>query len=101
MSQQTLGFLGILFRGHSALIGEEAYQARSRMKLAFLAFDASENTKKEALSACEAQGIKPLQSYSKSELGNALGYENVSFLVVTSKKAATKICLLEGENNEQ
>ncbi len=88
MNDSTLGFIGILFKGHKALIGNEAKNC-SKGKLAFLASDASLNTKKEVSHLLE--GIPVIERYSKAELGEALGYPEVSLILVTDKKAATSL----------
>ncbi len=88
MNDSTLGFIGILFKGHKALIGNEAKNC-SKGKLAFLASDASLNTKKEVSHLLE--DIPVIERYSKVELGEALGYPEVSLILVTDKKAATSL----------
>ena len=84
----VLGFLGILFRGHKALIGMEARES-NKGKMAFLAFDASENSKKDVNALLE--GIPVNKRYSKIELGEALGYPEVSFILIIDKKAAASL----------
>lgn len=88
MTDNTLGFLGILFRAGKALIGEEARSSK-KGKLAFIAADASENTKKETKNITDV--LPTLGDYTKSELGSALGYEEISFIVITDKKAADSL----------
>lgn len=88
---KTLGFIGILNRGRKVLIGDSAYYGIYDGHYAFLASDCSENTKKAALSAIKKNEIPVDTSYSKKELGAAIGYDAVSFLVITDKKAAKKL----------
>lgn len=88
MNDSTLGFIGILFKGHKALIGNEAKNCL-KGRLAFLAKDASFNTKKEVSHLLE--GIPVIERYSKIELGEALGYSEVSFILITDQKAATSL----------
>lgn len=90
MGDKVLGFLGILFKANKALIGETA-RASKKGKLALLATDASENSKKEAYLLSEKWGYEILECYSKEVLGNALGYESVGFVIITDPKAAKAI----------
>ncbi len=88
MFDNVLGFLGILFRANKALIGEEARSSK-KGKLAFLASDASENTKKETKTLTDV--LPTLTTYTKSQLGSALGYEGISFILIVDKKAANSL----------
>ncbi len=84
----TLGFLGILFKGHKALIGMEAKES-DKGRMAFLAYDASENSKKDVNHLIK--DIPVNERYNKKELGEALGYPEVSFILVIDKKAALSL----------
>jgi ribosomal protein L7Ae-like RNA K-turn-binding protein len=88
MNDKTLGFLGILYRAHKALIGEEALHSH-KGALAYIASDASENSKRLAIKA--SRGLTTIDIYSKVELGKALGKDEVSLVLVTDKKAAEKL----------
>ncbi len=88
---KTLGFLGILNRGKKILIGESAYYGINKGYYAFLAFDCSRNTEKEALKSLKQNDIPLDRSFSKKELGSSIGYNEVSFMVVLDKKATKKL----------
>ncbi len=88
---KTLGFIGILNRGRKVLIGESAYYGISDGRYAFLARDCSENTKKAAYKSLKKNDIPVDKTYSKKELGSSIGYEEVSFLIITDRKAAKKL----------
>ncbi len=88
---KTLGFIGILNRGRRVLIGESAYYGVEDGYYAFMAYDCSENTKKAIEKALKKKDIPVDKSYSKKELGSSIGYEEVSFLLITDKKAAKKL----------
>ena len=88
---KTLGFIGILNRGRKVLIGESAYYGILDGHYAFLAHDCSENTKKAAYKALKKNDIPVDKAYSKKELGSSIGYEEVSFLIITDRKAAKKL----------
>lgn len=90
MKDNVLGFLGILFRANKVLVGEAA-RLTNIGKMGFLAIDASETTKKEIHNLAKKLNIPLYECYSKEELGDALGYTEISFLVITDKKAAQSI----------
>lgn len=90
MKNNILGFIGILFKANKALIGEEA-RLSQKGKLAFLAFDASERSKKEIYNLAAKNDISIIEDYSKVELGNALGYDEVTYLLIVDKKASLAI----------
>lgn len=87
---KVLGFIGILFRANKAIIGETARNSQ-KGRLGFVAKDASENSKKDARLHSERLGYPLYEDYTKEELGGALGYDSVSFLLITDKKAAIAI----------
>lgn len=91
MEDKTLGFLGILYRGGRVLMGEKSRENINLGRYAFLAKDASANSIKEALALINRGEIPYDTSYSKAELGGAIGYDEISFLLVTDKKAAKKL----------
>ena len=95
---KTLGFIGILNRGRKTLIGSAALEGIGKGRFAFLAKDASANTRKEAPSALKKNPLPLNEEFTKAELGAAIGYESVSFLVVTDAHAAKK---LKQEQEEQ
>ena len=98
---KTLGFIGILNRGRKTLIGSAALEGLAKGRFAFLAKDASENTRKEARSALRKHPLPLNEEFSKAELGNAIGYESVSFLVVTDAHAAKKLVKEQEEPYEE
>lgn len=97
MKNDILGFLGILFRAHRLLIGEEAHREIKKGRYGFIASDASANSMKDAKNACDNSNVPYSFLFTKEELGGALGYENVSFALVSDKKAAEKLAKLEKE----
>ena len=99
MHDDRLGFLGILNRGKKTLIGAAAYEGIAKGRYAFLAKDAAKNTIKEARSALAKHPLPCDESYTKEELGKAIGYESVSFIVITDPHAAKK--LIKEEKDEK
>ena len=100
MENKTLGFIGILFRGDRILIGEQAREKISKGRYAFLAKDASENTKKEVTNLLEREDIPFDSTFGKDELGKAIGYDEISFLLVTDAKAAKRM-MNEGTTDKE
>lgn len=94
---KTLGFIGIINKGRKVLIGESAYYQIEKGYYSFLASDCSENTKKAALKALKKKEMPVDTSYTKGELGKSIGYQEVSFLIVTDKKAAKKLMSEKGD----
>lgn len=94
---KVLGFIGIINKGRKISIGETAYYEIEKGYYSFLASDCSENTKKAALKALKKKEMPINSSYSKKELGNAIGYQEVSFMIVTDKKAAQKLISEKGD----
>ncbi len=90
MKDNVLGFIGILFRANKALIGETARLSK-KGRIAFLATDASLATKKEIIHLCKQSSIPLYEDYSKEELGNTVGYSEVSYILIIDKKAATSL----------
>ena len=90
MKDNVLGFIGILFRANKAIIGESARLSK-KGRVAFLAIDASEATKKEIIHLCKTSSTPLYEDYSKGELGSAVGYSEVSYVLIIDKKAATSL----------
>jgi ribosomal protein L7Ae-like RNA K-turn-binding protein len=83
-----LGFIGLLYVGHKAMIGEELLTHFAAVKLLLVASDAVSNQaigiKNKAVSA----HLPIAGGFTKAELGEALGYEEVNFLGIVDAKAA-------------
>lgn len=94
-NDKDLGFIGLLFKAHRAEIGEMALSKIKDANYAFVASDASENTLKKVNLLLERYLIPHSNKYTKEELGHALGYGEVSLVVVLDKKAAKKIATRE------
>ena len=84
-----LGFIGILYRSHDALIGEKLLTHLNEVKLVVVANDISSNQAKSSLRSIESRHIPTVFGPSSLELGKAVGHEIVNFVGITSKKAAS------------
>ncbi len=88
MNPKVYGFLGLLNRGGKLLVGSALLDHIGAAKLILLAEDASPNTQKAAKDKAEYRQIPLLLLPSKSELGEALGFDQISVVGVTDSKAA-------------
>jgi ribosomal protein L7Ae-like RNA K-turn-binding protein len=100
-NEKTLGFLGLLYRGREVVIGEAIIEKMPKGFLLVLAADAAGNTVREYLPKAEHAGVPTLTLATKAELGRALGHDEVSAILVLSKKAAAKIIQVEGNHHEE
>jgi len=88
MSKDELGFIGLLYRGHQALIGKEIKTAFAGISLLVIASDASPRLAEEFVERAAKRGIPVLRDVTKADLGIALGRTEVSCLAIPNKKAA-------------
>jgi ribosomal protein L7Ae-like RNA K-turn-binding protein len=88
MNPKVYGFLGLLNRGGKLLVGSSLLDHMEQAKLILLAEDASPNTKKAALDKAKYRDIPVLPVPLKSELGQALGFDQISVVGITDNKAA-------------
>lgn len=98
MGKDELGFLGLLYRGHEAIIGKEIKENFAGLSLLVVASDASPRLAKEYGERAEKNGIPLLRSVDKATLGKALGKSEVSCLALKSRKAADSL-LAKGKEN--
>ena len=82
-----LSFLGLLNRGGKLRIGEDCLHSR-RPALLLIASDASANSKKKYLEFALSRNLRALENHTKAELGLALGYEELSAVLIEDQKGA-------------
>ena len=83
---QALNFLGILNRAKKLRIGEEVFHSR-KGGLLILATDVAPAQKKKLLDLA-SPNIEISRTFTKEQLGSALGYEELSAILLEDKKAA-------------
>ena len=83
----ALRFLGLLNKAGILRFGGNLPQSLGKASLLVLAMDASDNTKK----AYRKEGLDVLEIFTKEELGQALGFEELAAVLVMSKKAAKSL----------
>jgi ribosomal protein L7Ae-like RNA K-turn-binding protein len=91
MSKDELGFLGLLYRGHQAVIGKEVKEAFMGISLLVIASDCSPRVATEFTERAEKRGLTVLRDVDKVTLGHALGRKEVSCLALLNKKAADSL----------
>ena len=96
LDQSALKRLGLYNNAGLLRFGEALFA--SPAKLLILAFDASENSRKRALSYAKRQGC-PVCETSQAELGYALGRDRLSAVCIVDPKAAKAfyLALRKGE----
>lgn len=98
MSKDELGFLGLLYKGHQALIGKDVKAAFAGISLLVIASDASPRLAKEFTERAEKHSIPLLRDVDKATLGKALGRKEVSCLALPNKKAAESLLAKRKDN---
>jgi ribosomal protein L7Ae-like RNA K-turn-binding protein len=91
MNQSTndrLGFLGLLYVAHKAVIGEELYSSLAKVRLLLVAKDATSNQALSTKRRATLAHVPLLEEFTEQELGNALGHDSVTFVGIIDEKAA-------------
>ncbi len=87
-SNDRLGFLGLLYVAHKALIGEELYSSLSKVRLLLVATDATSNQALSIKRRASLVHVPLIEEFTEKELGNALGHDSVTFVGIIDEKAA-------------
>jgi ribosomal protein L7Ae-like RNA K-turn-binding protein len=87
-SNDRLGFLGLLFVAHKALIGEELLSSLTKVHLLIVAKDATSNQALSTKRRAQNAHIPLYEEFTESELGAALGRDTVTFIGIIDEKAA-------------
>lgn len=102
-SSKLLSFISIARKAGALKVGLQFSLkeiSKGNAKLVILSADASENTKKAIRNASNYKGIPMIESYSKQDLGNCIGKEEISAIAVTDKGIAKRIIELSHEKDE-
>ncbi len=98
-------FLGLAKRSGNLIEGySKCDEQRNRRSfyLVILSDDASNSTKKKFRNHCSEKKIPLIEDFSKEQLGNPIGREEIKVLAVTDKNMAEKLISLyqneEGRN---
>lgn len=88
MNSSAKGMLGILNRAGLVAFGYDCLAKMKKASLVLLASDASDNTVSKIASAAKSAGVRVIQIESKAELGQPLGYPELSAVAILSQKGA-------------
>ena len=100
MNASASGMLGILNRGKALVFGPGIEKSFPKAHLLLLAIDASPRTQKELRLKAEAHHVPIYEVESKAILGEPLGRDELSAVLVLSKKGASSLLgkLQKGEH---
>lgn len=100
IQNKFLSFLGLIKRTGNIEEGynkcEEAIKIPNKICLMIFSDNVSDKSKKNFLYYCEKYNIPTIQHFSKEELGNAVGREELNIIGIKNKKMGAK--LLENYN---
>jgi|LAHS01.1.fsa_nt_gb ribosomal protein L7Ae-like RNA K-turn-binding protein len=87
-AKSKLGFLGLLYVAHKVAIGEDLAEHFSKVKLLLMASDATSNQALSLEKKATSAHVPLIKEFTKKELGQALGHDEVTFLGIIDEKAA-------------
>ncbi len=99
LSRKLAGFIGLGARARNVVVGVERVRdaaRRGKVKLVFVAPDASANSREKVLPLLTARRVQVLENLSASELGGAVGKESAAAIGVTDAALAAGIRRLVG-----
>lgn len=93
MDNRIAGLLGLAYRGHRLLIGDDALKQLNTgtISLLIVASDSSGNTRKRCQDKATFYEVECINYGSKEELGASLGKIAVSCVGIKDKKLTAKI----------
>ncbi|WP_346912846.1 ribosomal L7Ae/L30e/S12e/Gadd45 family protein [Clostridium sp.] len=101
MQNKFLSFLGIAKKSRNLVEGynicEEEIK-RNKIHLCILSLECSENTKKKFEKYCDDRRVPVIGNIPKSELGMAIGREEINVLAVKDEKICENLIKLWKEN---
>lgn len=99
MNERLSGYLGLANRAGRALVGEAIAKLWTKRKIYVLitANDAHSNTQTKLVQLAKQADITIIYMASKAELGQALGFNEVSSVAITDKGLAQQIIAISKE----
>ncbi|NCA96690.1 MAG: 50S ribosomal protein L7ae [Bacteroidia bacterium] len=93
MNERLRGYLGLANRAGKALVGEAITKMwiRKKIFLLLMADDSHSNTQAKLAQAAEIDHILVIRLANKAELGQALGFDEVSSVAIIDKGLARAI----------
>ena len=77
---KILNLLGLAYRAHKTVLGEQVLKRIGNVKLLILASDISEKSRERYLKKCHYYRIDSMEDFNSVELSQALGKENVKVI---------------------
>lgn len=88
---RVLNYIGLASRGRFVAFGEDALVLAKPQHVVFIAFDASESTKDKVARLCKRKSIPMITPFSKDELAQACGKNQVAILLIKNTSLAKQI----------
>lgn len=101
MQNKFLSFLGIAKKSRNLVEGYNTCEEeikRNKIHLCILSLECSENTKKKFEKYCDDRKVPVIGNIPKSELGMAIGREEINVLAVKDEKICENLIKLWKEN---
>ncbi|MBQ1534360.1 MAG: ribosomal L7Ae/L30e/S12e/Gadd45 family protein [Erysipelotrichaceae bacterium] len=81
----VLQLLGLAYRARKTVLGEEVLKQIKKVKILFIASDASEKSRERYEKKCSFYEIPHIDRFDGSQLSEALGKRNVKFVGITDQ----------------
>ena len=81
----VLKLMGLIYRAHKMIFGEELVKRIKDVKLLFIASDISDKSRARFEKKCHFYNIEIIDRYSSDELSNSIGKQNIRALGITDK----------------
>lgn len=95
MKEETLRFFGLLRKGGNLIIGKAVESAIPKSSLIVIASDAGDAVTKSLQDKASHYHKRVIVASSKTQLGEALGYSELSAIAILHPKAAKKVLEIE------
>ena len=81
----VLKLMGLIYRAHKMIFGEELIKNIKNVKLLFLASDISDKSRARYEKKCHFYNIDIIDIYSSEQLSDSIGKQNIKALGITDK----------------
>lgn len=79
---EVLRLLGLVYKANKLLLGEEVLNQIDRVKLVFIASDASIKSIERYKKKCHFYNLEYIDKYSSEQLAKSIGKKNIKFIGV-------------------
>ena len=81
----VLKLMGLIYRAHKLIFGEELVKRIKDVKLLFIASDISDKSRARFEKKCHFYDIEIIDRYDSDELSDSIGKQNIKALGITDK----------------